>query len=258
MSRLTTRDLNISIGKQRVCQSLDLSIEPGQVWGILGRNGAGKTTLLHTLAGLRPADSGEIFIDNTPLTQIPRKQLAKKLGLLLQQTEESFPASVMETVLTGRHPHINNWAWESRQDIEIARKALDTVQLGNMQQRQVDQLSGGERQRVNIACLIAQAPELFLLDEPNSHLDLKYQILILNYLKKLSQQNGHGVIMSLHDIQLTQRYCSHVLLIFDEGHTRAGPCDELITRDNLCELYQQPLLQIDSEIGPVFIPDTHI
>ncbi len=257
MSQLTTRQLTIRIGNQSVCNELNLTIEPGQVWGILGRNGAGKTTLLHTLAGLRPAESGEIMIDNTSLTQVPRKQLARKLGLLLQQTEESFPATVMETVLTGRHPHINNWSWESNEDVEIARKALDIVQLSNMQQRQVDQLSGGERQRVNIACLIAQAPELFLLDEPNSHLDLKYQILILNYMKQLSQKNGHGIIMSLHDIQLAQRYCSHVLLIFDEGRTSVGPCHELLNRDNLCELYQQPLLEIDSEIGPVFIPDTN-
>ena len=117
---LRSEQLSISIGGKQVCNALDLNIEADQVWGILGRNGIGKTTLLHTLAGLREADSGEIFLNSNSINQLSRKHIAQRIGLLLQHHEDSFPASVLETVISGRHPHINQWRWENESDHEIA------------------------------------------------------------------------------------------------------------------------------------------
>ncbi len=253
MSILQSTDLNISISNKRVCEQLKLSIEPGQVWGILGRNGVGKTTLLHTLAGLRKPDSGAIFIEQKNINDLSRKTIAQKVGLLLQQSEESFPCSVIDTVLTGRHPHIDNWSWESKDDLAIAQHALDVVQMTDMSDRSIDQLSGGERQRVAIACLIAQSPQLYLLDEPNSHLDLKHQMQLLGYFSELTKNTPSSTIMTLHDINLAQQYCTHLILLFGNGKVLNGTIEELLNEKTLSELYQYPLHKINTEFGALFI-----
>ena len=253
MSILKCTNLCVSISNKSVCEQLNLTVEPGEVWGILGRNGVGKTTLLHTLAGLRKPDSGEIYIDQKNINDLSRKDIAKKVGLLLQQSEESFPSSVIDTVLTGRHPHIDNWSWESKKDLEIAQHALDVVQMSEMANRSIDQLSGGERQRVAIASLIAQSPALYLLDEPNSHLDLKHQMQLLNHFSNLAKNNNTSTIMTLHDIKLAQQYCTKIILIFGNGKALTGDTKEILNEETLSELYQYPLHKIDTEFGPMFI-----
>jgi len=254
MSTLRTENLDVSISNKTVCDKLTLSIEPGQIWGILGCNGVGKTTLLHTLAGLREADSGSIFIGPDNINNLTRKSIAQKLGLLLQQTEESFPCSVLDTVLTGRHPHIDNWSWESKKDFDIAMQALEVVQLTDMANRSIEQLSGGERQRVAIASLIAQSPDIFLLDEPNSHLDLKHQIQLLNYFSDHAKQNQSSVVMTLHDVNLAQQYCSHLMLLLGNGECRTGKTQELLTKENLVDVYQHPLHIVETEFGTIYLP----
>lgn len=253
MNLIQCKKITVNIANKNVCKNLDLAIKPGQVWGILGRNGVGKTTLLHTLAGLRKTDSGQILLNTTNIKDISRKKIAQTLGLLLQQSEESFPSSVIDTVLTGRHPHIDNWSWESNKDLEIAKKALETVQMLDMANRSVDQLSGGEKQRVAIASLIAQAPQLYLLDEPNSHLDLKHQMQLLGYFSELANNTHTSTIMTLHDINLAQQYCTHLILLYGNGKVLSGAIDELLTEKTLSELYQYPLHKINTEFGALFI-----
>ncbi|MDH5766873.1 MAG: ABC transporter ATP-binding protein, partial [Gammaproteobacteria bacterium] len=217
MSLLEIQNLDISIATTQVCNKLNLTIEPGQVWAILGRNGIGKTTLLHTLAGLREADGGEIFIHQDNIKQLNRKQVAQKIGLLLQHHEDAFPTSILETVLIGRHPYIPNWQWESAMDKQLAMNALEQVELQHMAHRQTNQLSGGERQRVAIATLLTQNPEILLLDEPNSHLDLNYQVKLLDHICQYARENNQAVIMSLHDINLAARFADHLIFLHGEG-----------------------------------------
>ncbi len=255
MTRLSTHQLSVHIAGKTVCEQLDIQIEPGQVWGILGCNGVGKTTLLHTLAGLYPPTHGEIRLDDLDIHTIRRKQLAQKLGLLLQQSEESFPATVMELVLSGRHPHIGTWSWESEADWQIASRALNTVHMIERQNDSVDPLSGGEKQRVSIARLLTQSPELYLLDEPSTHLDLHYQVEVLQHFKTLAEKTSASVVMTLHDIQLAHTFCSHLLLLYGEGRYQSGTCQALLSEQNLSELYQHPINRIDSDRGPIFIPD---
>lgn len=254
MSSLQSIDLSVSISNKAVCNKLNLNIQPGQVWGILGRNGVGKTTLLHTLAGLRSADSGSILLNQTNINELSRKQIAKKLGLLLQQSEDAFPSSVIDTVLTGRHPHIGNWSWESQDDLAIAKNALEIVQMSDLAERSIEHLSGGEKQRVAIASLIAQSAELYLLDEPNSHLDLKYQIQLLQYFSEHAKQKKSATLMTLHDINLAQQFCTHLLLLFGNGKSCSGETVDILNENNLSKLYQHPLHKIDSEFGQIFIP----
>ena len=251
---LQCKQLTIKIAGKQVCNKLDLNIEPGKVWGILGRNGIGKTTLLHTLAGLRDAAAGNILLDEQNIKQLTRKQIAQKVGVLLQHHEDSFPATVMETVLTGRHPHINNWQWENESDLAMTRNALQQVDMHAMVTKSVQHLSGGERQRVAIATLLAQDPIYYLLDEPNSHLDLHYQINILDSLCRFARNNQRALIMTLHDINLAARFCDDVLLLNGDGEVLQGAVSELLTPEHLTQTFKHDIIAINSEHGTYFQP----
>ena len=123
MELLSAKRLSVAVAGKCLCRNLDLSIESGQRWAVLGPNGSGKTTLLHSLAGLRPAQGGEVLLKGRPLSAWPPRQRAKVLGILLQQYDDPFPSTVMETALIGRHPHLERWQWENSDDRRQAREA---------------------------------------------------------------------------------------------------------------------------------------
>ena len=253
MSQLQIKNLCVSIGSTKVCNDFNLSLEPGEVWGLLGRNGIGKTTLLHTIANLRPFDSGEIYLDQQQLKSIPRKTIAQKMGVLLQSIDDPFPSTVMESVLIGRHPFISNWQWESKLDVQLAQAALQRVGLQDFSQRSINHLSGGERQRVALATLLTQDPEIFLLDEPSSHLDLHYQIHLLDDLVEYAKRNNRIVLMSLHDINLAARFCDKLLFLLGDGVVQSGTSDELLNNEQLSNLYQHPIQKITSDTTTVYV-----
>jgi len=241
MNLLSTQQLNIQIGSIQVCKQLKLNCNAGEVWGIIGRNGIGKTTLLHTLAGLRTTESGNVFLQQHDITTLERKQVAQQLGILLQQQQDSFPSSVLETVLSGRHPHLGRWQWENKNDVDIALQSLQKVHLEHLAQRPINQLSGGERQRVAIATLITQQTPIMLLDEPNSHLDIKYQIQILDSLTREAKEQQKLLIMTLHDLNLVSRYCNNLIMLLGEGEVLAGSTTDLLTEENLLRLFDHPI-----------------
>lgn len=253
-SLLSCQQLTIQIESRQLCQPLTLAIQPQQRWAILGKNGAGKSTLLHTLAGLRPPQGGEIFLQEAALEKIDRRQVAQQLGVLLQEQASEFPGTVKEHVLMGRHPHLERWQWEQSDDIKLAQQALQQLDLQDYQQRQVASLSGGERQRLAIATLLCQQPKLMLLDEPTNHLDLHHQIAVLDTLSALTNQPDHALIMVIHDINLALRYCDHFLLLFDEGEHLSGPAEQVINEQQLSRLYQHPVIRIESPHRSIFLP----
>jgi len=248
---LESTGLDVVIAGQTVCQGLDLQLESGQCWGLLGGNGSGKTTLLHTLAGLRPPAAGQVYLQGVEISALPRQQVARSLGLLLQDSSDPFPATVMETALLGRHPHMSRWQWEDEQDYQIARKALASVGLAELSGRLVNTLSGGERRRLAIATLFTQQTPVLLLDEPSNHLD-PYQQMVL--LEQLAGPRQGAVLMSLHDINLAARFCSHLLLLLPGGKTLSGTGAELLDTDVLEQLYGYPIVCIESDKGRAFVP----
>lgn len=254
MPLFTTDGLAITIGRQQVCRSLTVAIGAGERWGLLGRNGAGKTTLLHTLAGLRPADSGELSLLGQPLQSLKPQQIARHLGLLFQQQDDTFPSSVLEAALIGRHPYLKAWQWESQQDQALAVEALKLLGLEGLKERSTTTLSGGERQRLAIATLLTQSPDVMLLDEPSNHLDIHHQITVLDLLRDWSQQEQRALLMTLHDINLALRYCSHAVLLLGDGEVIQGGCDEVLTAENLERLYLHPLRKIEGEWGVAYLP----
>lgn len=252
---LETRSLAVRIGGVRVTDALDLRVESGQSWCLLGRNGAGKTTLLKTLAGLRRAEAGTILLHGRPLPTLTRRDVARRTGMLFQEYQDAFPATVLETVLTGRHPHLHAWQWETETDLAVARDALARVGLAAFEERALDTLSGGERRRAGIATLLAQAPSLYLLDEPSNHLDLHHQTGLLPDLRDTITRAGGALLMSLHDVNLAARLADHCLLLLPGGRTEQGPTREVLTAERLQRLYDQRFERLESARGPVWVPE---
>ncbi len=254
MSRLASDHVAVEIGGKRIGGGLDLSFGPGQSWAVLGANGVGKTTLLHTLAGLRRPTQGCIRLDGAALETLRRRTIARHLGILLQASEDPFPATVMETALIGRHPHLGAWQWEGPEDHAAARRALAEVELEALAQRPVDTLSGGERRRLALATLLTQDPSVYLLDEPSNHLDLHHQIQLLGRLRERVRERSGTLVMALHDVNLAARFCDHVALIFHDGEVRHGPAGDLLQPGHLSCLYHHPIRSVEVEGRRAFLP----
>lgn len=251
---LELRRLTVSIADKTVCENFDLSLDGGKCIGMLGANGVGKTTLLHTLAGLRPPRAGQVNLLGNDLANLGRRGVARKLALLMQNQEDPFPSSVLETCLTGRHPHIGFWQWESPQDVKIARQALMFTGMHTLEERDVHELSGGERRRLAIATVLAQEPQVFLLDEPVDHLDIYHQMRLLAHFRKLAETESRLVLMSLHDVNMAARFCDEVILMFGNGELLHGPTYKVLTTANLERLFRIPVRMIVTEDALFFQP----
>lgn len=251
---LSTRALGIGIAGRSFCRDLELSVHAGECLAILGRNGAGKSTLLSVLAGLREPQTGAVLVDGATYTRLGARASARIRGWLPQSRSEAFSSTVLETALVGRHPHLARWDWESEKDARMAGAALAAVGLAELAQRDVQTLSGGERQRLSIATLLAQAPKLYLLDEPLAHLDLNHQMATLELFARLARDEQTASVMVLHEPGLAARFCSHALLLFGDGTTQQGACDEVITSDSLSRLYGYPLREFRDHGQRWFMP----
>jgi len=241
---LSARNLAVAVAGKTLVHGLDLTLRGGETLAILGRNGSGKTTLLHTLAGLRPASAGGVELCGRRYAAHGARAAASLRGLLAQTQSDAFPASVLETALIGRHPHLGRWDWEGAADERIARQALAAVGLAGLEQREVHTLSGGERQRLAIATLLTQQPQLYLLDEPLAHLDLSHQIAMLDLVQRHAGDCQAGFVIVLHDMNLALRYCRRALLLFGDGRWREGPSEQVLTAENLGELYGHSLREL--------------
>lgn len=249
---LQTQNLTLQYPGKLLCRDLSLTVKPGECWAILGQNGSGKTTLIHALGGLRPSDNSVTVAGKAPQTW-PRRELARQLGIMLQEEPGEFWGNVQEYVMLGRHPHVKNlFGWEAM-DHDIAMQAIARMELTDFTGRPLDTLSGGERQRARIALLLAQSPQCYLLDEPLQHLDLRHQLAAMTLFRDLARQ-GSAVMMVLHDIAWADRYCDHVLMLFDHGRALAGRKEELLTRANLEALYQCSLEEFGTGSKRHFVP----
>lgn len=255
---LGVEGLSLQMGGRWLCRELSFRLDVGECLVLLGPNGAGKTTLLHTLAGLHTPQSGEVKLAGRLYARWPARAAARCRGLLAQRQPDHFAASVLETVLIGRHPHLGRWSQESEEDQAIALNALAAVGLAEFAGREVLSLSGGERQRVAIASLLAQTPQLMLLDEPLNHLDLRYQIAILDLLRArvhegVSDQRCAAVLV-LHDINLAARYADRVILLDGKGGVVAGTRAEVMRSELLSAAFSHPLHSVSGPHGNFFVP----
>jgi iron complex transport system ATP-binding protein len=228
--------VSIVAGPRVLVNDLTLGLRRGEFLAILGRNGSGKSLTLHAAAGLNPLSHGQVLLDGEDLTTLSRRQIAQRLGLLLQDREESLALTALESALIGRHPHLKFWEREGLRDLSIALEALRRVGLADFSQRSVHTLSGGEQRRAAMASLLAQQPRIYLLDEPTNHLDPHHQLRILQVFRDLCSQ-GASVIATLHDPSLAERFAERALLLFGDGRYQLGPVSQVLTTDVLSALY---------------------
>lgn len=233
---LACRGLGVEVPGRRLIAGLDLDLQRGELLAVLGQNGSGKTLALTTLAGLRAPAAGHVQLDGTDIAALPRQVVARRLALLPQGIDDIFPATVMDTALIGRHPHIGAFRWESADDRAIAMQALETMGLASLGGRDILTLSGGERRRLAIAQVLAQAPDIYLLDEPTNHLDPQHQLDTLRVFRRAAD-DGAGVIASLHDVNLAVRFADRCLLLFGDGRWQLGATAEILNEASLSELY---------------------
>ena len=249
---LAARAVSVRAGTRELVRGLNVEFSPGEVVAILGRNGSGKTLTLHTLGGLRAPAGGDVLLDGVALTELKRRAVALRLGLLPQDLEDAFVTTAMETVLIGRHPHLALWQWESAEDERLARAALTAVDMGNCAARRTDTLSGGEQRRVAVAALLAQQPAIYLLDEPTNHLDPHHQLVVLGLFRELAR-SGRTVITTLHDPTLAARFADRALLLHGDGRWTLGPVAEALTAASLSDLYLAPMMELDKDGRRVFV-----
>lgn len=251
-SALACTAVTVEVPGRTLVRDLALDVPAGKFVVVLGRNGSGKSSTLHTFAGLRAPAHGEVLVAGRPIDSWPRRELACTLGLLPQMVDDPFPATALEAVLVGRHPHVDFWAWESADDRAAAQSALAAVDLAGFEGRDIATLSGGERRRLSIATILAQDPGVFLLDEPIHQLDPQHQLDVLRIFRRLADA-GRTVIVSLHDIGLAARFADSALLLFGDGRWHCGPCDEALNEHSIGELYGIAVRELRWEHGRTFV-----
>lgn len=255
---LACQDVTLAAGGRTLCEAIDFTVRPGEVWGVLGPNGSGKTTLLNVLAGLVLPARGEVALDAQPLASLSALARARAIGILPQHEESEFWGTALEYAGLGSFPAHSAWLrWQQAdQDESLAHAALARVGMADQAARRYATLSGGERQRVRLAQLLVQAPRYLLLDEPLQHLDLRYQRQTLDLLAELASETGggRGIVLVLHDVLWPARMCTHALLLDGAGGVRAGAARDVLSRANLEALFGCALQPVGEKPEAGFVP----
>ena len=237
MYALEVKNLQFGYRDNLVIRDISFKIKAGSFVSIIGPNGSGKSTLLKALNNIYRPQKGSILLYNRDILSYKKKDLARKIALVPQDTSIDYEFTVEDIVMMGRHPYKGRFEREDESDYKIVKEALELTNTLTLKDRIINQISGGERQRAIIAKALAQKPAMILLDEPTSNLDINHQMDILNILKKLNEENGLTVILVIHDINLAARY-SHEIILLREGRiVGMGTPEEVITVENIENTY---------------------
>lgn len=229
-------------GDHQILNDITFQVEQGEFFIVIGPNGSGKTSLLKTAGGIvRPAQ-GRIQVLQRDLAGYSRKALARRLALVPQHPVINNSLTVKETVAMGRAPHLGFLSFESGKDLEIVCRSMEATKIEDLADRSMNQLSGGEQQRVMIARALCQEPEIMLLDEPTSSLDLAHQRLIMDLLEELKKSSQITIVMVAHDLNLASLYGDRLLLLNKGRIARIGTPSQVLTYENLEEVFQSVLL----------------
>lgn len=226
-------------------REISFAVAPGEILGVIGPNASGKTTLIRLLSRLLVPDRGEIHLDGQAVASLSRAEVATRVGVVPQTVPADFPYSVEELVLMGRFPHAPGRFFESDEDRAIAREAMRATGVEALRAAPCDRLSGGERQRVMLARALAQRPRLLVLDEPTSHLDLRYQAECVGLLRDLNEGRDPGgglaVVLVTHDLDLAAHVCHRLLLLAGGQAVRLGAPEDVLEESILEAVYGCPV-----------------
>jgi len=219
-------------------RDLSFTLAPGEVLGLIGPNAAGKTTIIRLLSRVLDPSRGEIFLAGGPASRLGRAAVARHVAVVPQDVPQGFPYTVAQLVLMGRFPHAPGRFFESRADLEIAREAMAVTGVEPLAAEPLDRLSGGERQRVVLARALAQRPRLLVLDEPTAHLDLRYQAECVALLRRLHRDEGLGILLVSHDLNLAAEVSDRLLLMSGGTAVVAGTPEDVMEESVLEAVYR--------------------
>jgi len=226
---LSVNDVHFSYDSHTVLRGISFQLEPGVMVGLIGPNGSGKSTLIKVLSKVLKPTRGEVQFRGRTTARIPSVELARHVAVVSQDMTVAFSFTGIETVLAGRYPHIGRFGFETQRDVEIARRAMAFTDTIHLSDRYIEEMSGGERQRVFLARALAQEPELLLLDEPTTHLDINHQIEIMDLIRTLHRERNLTVLSVTHDLNLAAEYCGRLLLMSEGRIVMEGSPSRVIT-----------------------------
>jgi iron complex transport system ATP-binding protein len=241
MTTLTLSHLTAAYGNRTVLRDVSLTIRSGEVLALVGPNGAGKSTLIRVISGVLAPTGGNVQLDDTNMLKLLPAERAKRIAVVPQLIRLPDAFTVGEIVLMGRTPHLPLWAGESKHDCEVAWSAMKRTQTDGLVARRAHELSGGEQQRVMIARALTQEPSVLLLDEPTAHLDLKYQVGVLELARSLAKEQGLTVLMTLHDLNQAALFADRVALMSVGQIVAQGSAAEVFTAGQLSQVYGVPI-----------------
>ena len=236
MSYVKVEALSAGYGETQVLKNIDFTLIPGSFTAIIGSNGCGKTTLLKNISGYLKPFSGNVHILNQDISKLSIKSRARYIGYVAQDISYDFKFNCQDIVMMGRLPHLGRFEKNTPKDEQIVQTSMELTDTWQFRDRTINELSGGERQRVFIARALAQKPKILLLDEPISHLDIKYQVEILALLKNLCAQ-GILVITVLHDINLASQFSDEIIMMKDGQVLAKGSPHSVITHTNISQAF---------------------
>ncbi|MFH1909282.1 MAG: heme ABC transporter ATP-binding protein [Chloroflexota bacterium] len=253
---LKIEGLSVSYGTRRVLHDVSLEVCSGEVLALIGPNGAGKSTLVRAVSGVIPLLGGKIRTNGDDLAAIPPMQRARYLAVVPQAVSLPPAFTVWETVLMGRTPYLNFLGQASASDEERVQHALERVAALDLAERRVGELSGGEQQRVLLARALAQSTPILLLDEPTAHLDLQYQVNLMETVRQLAHCDGLAVLIALHDLNLAARYADRVALLVGGEIKAVGTPRQVLTPDLISAAYHLPVAVISHPFAdaPLVLP----
>jgi iron complex transport system ATP-binding protein len=216
---------------------ISVLVERGSLTGLLGPNGCGKTTLLRLLSGVLQPHHGVVSLNGRSLAGRSRRDIARHLAVVPQETHPAFDYTVMEMVLMGRHPHLGPFQLEGPSDLALARDAMTATGTAHLAPRAYMTLSGGEKQRVVIASALTQSPDVLLLDEPTASLDLGYQLEVAALLRRLNLERGVTMVLATHDLNLAASLCDRLILMREGRVVAQGPTRDVLTAASIRRIY---------------------
>ncbi|HPD57346.1 MAG TPA: ABC transporter ATP-binding protein [Smithellaceae bacterium] len=242
MQIVSAQDVNFSYGENTVIRGVSFSVGRSEITAIIGPNGSGKTTLLKLINGTLLPEKGEVGVAGKNTARYTRREIAKKVSIVPQETSLIFPYYAEEIVLMGRFPHLGNYRFENKNDYSIVHEAMERTDTLSFARRRFNELSAGERQRVLIARALAQEPEVLLLDESTAFLDLKHQLRFLRLLKKLKAEKQLTIVFVTHDINLAAQHADKIILLYSGKIYAIGNPAEVISARNMKEVYEVDVL----------------
>ncbi|MBR3124327.1 MAG: ABC transporter ATP-binding protein [Mogibacterium sp.] len=237
-SVIRTEHLDSGYGHKVIVAGAEIVVQPGEIVTLIGPNGAGKSTVLKTIAGQLEPVAGTIYIGEAERSTYALNEIAKKQAVMLTERKPAEKMTCEEVVSLGRYPYTGRLGILSENDKKIVRDTMELVHVSELAERSYDQISDGQRQRLLLARAICQEPQIMILDEPTSYLDIRHKLEFLDLLKSLTQEKKIGVIMSMHELELAHLVADKVICISAEGKVeKVGSPEEVFTDELISRLY---------------------